>query len=99
MHYRLDVYRPGSSESDGCIKSLGATAAFLSVRVGDLINTKTWERNAELPLLRAVNVEHLISEIPIRINPSGRITHRILLYTESVPDRTETRCRSLGSPK
>jgi hypothetical protein len=49
------------------------------------------------PLLRVVNVEHLISEDSTHgIDPSGRITHRILLYTESVPDTLETRCKSPG---
>jgi len=69
--------------------------AFLPIRSGDLINTKTWE--VEWPLLRVVNVEHLLSEISRGIDPSGRMIHRILLYTESVPDTVETRCKSPGN--
>jgi hypothetical protein len=89
MEYQLEIYRPGSCDSDACIKTLTAATAFLPVRSGDLINTKTWE--VEWPLLRVVNVEHLISEISRGIDPSGRIMHRILLYTESVPNTVKTR--------
>ena len=64
-------------------------------RGGDLINTKTWE--VEWPLLRVVNAEHVISESSRGIDPSGTIIHRILLYTETMPDTAETRCRSLGN--
>ena len=92
MEYHLEIYRPGSSASDGCIKTFTAATPFLPIRGGDLINTKTWE--VEWPLLRVVNVEHLISGISRGIDPSGRIIHRILLYTESVPDTVKTRYES-----
>jgi hypothetical protein len=93
MEYHLEIYRPGSCESDGRIKTFTAATAFLPIRGGDLINTKTLEE-VEWPLLRVVNVEHLISEISRGIDPSGRIIHRILLYTESVPDTVKTRYES-----
>jgi hypothetical protein len=97
MEYQLEIYRPGSCDSDSCIKSFTAAAAFLPIRVGDLLNTKTWGENAvQWPLLRVVNVEHLIRESTHGINPSGRIIHQILLYTESVPDTEELRCNSRG---
>jgi hypothetical protein len=93
MEYQLDIYRPGSCDS--CIKSFTAAAAFLPIRVGDLLNTKTWGENAvQWPLLRVVSVEHLIHESSHGIDPTGRITHQILLYTESVPDTLESRCKS-----
>ena len=60
----------------------------------DLINTETWA--VEWPLLRVVNVEHVISESSRGIDPSGAIIHRILLYTESMPHTAETRCRLIG---
>ncbi len=100
MEYQLEIYRPGACDSDGCIKTFTATASFLSIRVGDLLNTKTWEKPVERPLLRVVNVEHLISEASTQgIDPSGRITHRILLYTEGVPDTVDTRCKSPGNSR
>ena len=94
MEYQLEIYRPGTCDSDSCIKTFAAPVPFFSIRVGDLFNTKTWEKPVEWPLLRVVNVEHLISEASHGIDPGGRITHRILLYTESVPDSIETRCKS-----
>jgi hypothetical protein len=93
MEYQLEIYRPGMCDSDNCIKTFAAPATFFSIRVGDLLNTKTWEKPVEWPLLRVVNVEHFISEASHGIDPGGRITHRILLYTESVPDTVETRCK------
>ena len=95
MEYHLEIYCPGSCNSDGCIKTFTAATPFLPIRSGDLINTKTWE--VEWPLLRVVNVEHVISESSRGIDPSGKIIHRILLYTENMPDTAETRCRSLGN--
>ena len=52
MEYHLEIYRPGSCASDGCIKTFTAASPFLPIRGGDLINTKTWE--VEWPLLRVV---------------------------------------------
>jgi hypothetical protein len=92
MDYSLEIYRPGSCNSDACVKTFTAAAPFLTIRVGDLINTNTWQ--LEWPVLRVVNVEHFISESSQGIDPSGRITHRIALYTESAPDTDETRCKS-----
>ena len=95
MEYQLEIYRPGSSDSGGIIMVFSAPVAFLPIRVGDLLNTKTWGKNVEWPLLRVLNVEHLISEnTDAGIDPGGRITHRVLLYTESVPDKAEPRLRS-----
>lgn len=94
MEYQLEIYRPGACKSDSCIKTFAAPVSFVSIRAGDLLNTRTWEKPIEWPLLRVVNVEHLISEASHGIDPGGRITHRILLYTESVPDSAETRCKS-----
>ena len=92
MQYQLEICRPGNSESGADIKVFSAPMAFLPIRVGDLINTKTWEEDVERRLLRVVNVEHLISEnTAVGIDPAGRITHRVILYTESVPDTAETR--------
>ena len=93
MEYQLEIYRPGSCDRDGCIKVFTATFP-LPIRVGDLVSTKAWDKDVEWPLLRAMNVEHLISETASPgISPSGSITHRLLVYTESVPDTAETRCK------
>jgi hypothetical protein len=98
MEYQLEIYRPGSSDSSGIIRVFSAPVAFLPIRVGDLLNTKTWGKNVEWPLLRVLNVEHLISEsTSVGIDPAGRVTHRVLLYTESVPDTAETRHKSSGT--
>lgn len=94
MEYRLEIYRPGSCRSDGCIQTFTAGTPFLPIRVGDLLNTKTWGKDVQWPLLRVLNVEHVISSASAAgIDPSGNVTHQILLYTESVPDADETRCR------
>ena len=93
MDYQLAIYRPGSCDTSGRIKVLNAAAPFEPIRVGDLINTKEWAKDT--PLLRVVNVEHSISEDSTAgIDPAGRITHRLLVYTESVPDTAEIRCKS-----
>jgi hypothetical protein len=92
MEYHLEIYGPGRSDSNSCIKTFIAAAPFSAICSGDLINTKTWD--IEWPLLRVVNVEHSLSEISRGIDPSGRKLHRIVLYTENVPDTAETRCKS-----
>ena len=98
MEYQLEIYRPGSSDSNGIIRVFSAPVPFLPIGVGDLLNTKTWENDIGWPLLRVVNVEHLISEnTSAGIDPAGRITHRVLLYTESVPDTAETRRKFSGT--
>ena len=83
MEYHLEIYRPGSCSSDGCHKNLYCGEPILADSRGELINTKTWD--VEWPLLRVVNVEHVISESSRGIDPSGTIIHRIFLYTESIP--------------
>ena len=97
MEYHLEIYGPGRSDSNGCIKTFTAAVPFSAIRGGDLINTSAWE--VEWPLLRVVNVEHSITEISRGIDPAGRIVHRIVLYTESVPDTAEMRSRSLGNSR
>jgi hypothetical protein len=92
MDYIVEIYRPGSCNRDACVKTFTTASPFLTIRVGDLINTSTWQ--LQWPVLRVVNVEHFISESSQGIDPSGRITHRIVLYTESAPDTDETRCKS-----
>jgi hypothetical protein len=95
MEYQLEIYRPGSCDSGGIIKVFTVATPFQPIRVGDLLNTKAWHKNLEWPLLRVQNIEHLISEnSSAGIDPSGRVTQRILVYTESVPDTAETRCKS-----
>lgn len=91
MEYQLEIYRPGTHDNHSCIKTFTAPVSFFSILVGDLVNTKTWDTPVEWPLLRIVMIEHLISEVSHGIDPGGRITQRILLYTESVPDTAETR--------
>ena len=95
MEYQLEIYRPGSCDSGGSIRVFTAAAPFEPIRVGDLLNTKAWGQKVEWPLLRVINVEHLISENPAAgIDPAGRIVHRLHVYTESVPDNAKTRCES-----
>jgi len=95
MDYQLEIYRPGTSDSSGRMKVFTAAAPFEPIRVGDLINTKEWANDTKWPLLRVVNVEHLISESSTAgIDPAGKIAHRLLIYTESAPDTAETRCKS-----
>ena len=94
MEYQLEIYRPGSCDSSGIVKVFSTAVPFLTIRPGDLLNTKTWGK-IEWPLLRVLSVEHLISETSAGgIDPSGFFTHRVLLYTESVPDVAETRRRT-----
>jgi hypothetical protein len=97
MEYRLEIYRPGSCDRVGSIKVFSTAAPFLPIRVGDLLNTRTWDKELEWPLLRVLNIEHLISETSSGgIDPSGTITHQVSVYTESVADNAETRCKSPG---
>jgi len=93
MEYRLEIYRPGSSDSHGCIKVFTSAAPFLPLRVGDLLNATPLETDGSVSkLLRVVNVEHLILEKPTGgIDPSGRTIHRALVYTENAADTAETR--------
>jgi hypothetical protein len=90
MDYQLEFYRLGSCDSSGRIKVFTAATPFEPILAGDLINAKEWAKDT--PLLRVLNVEHLISEdSPAGIDPAGRITHRLLVYTESTPDTAEMR--------
>jgi len=93
MEYQLEIYRPGTCDSDGCIKVFTSTAPFLPLRVGDLLNPSTWGKDGYgLKLMRVLSVEHLISEKSgAGIDPSGRIIHRALIYTERVTDTAGTR--------
>jgi hypothetical protein len=93
MEYQLEIYRPGSCDEGGLIKVFTSAAPFLPIRVGDLLNAATWGQDAsEWKLLRVLNVEHLISEKSGGgIDPSGRTTHRALVYTERMVDTAEAR--------
>jgi hypothetical protein len=93
MEYQLEICRPGTWDSDGSIKVFTSTAPFLTLRAGDLVNASTWSKDGSgLKLLRVLGVEHLISErTSAGIDPSGRLIHRALIYTEKVTDSAETR--------
>ena len=96
MEYQLEIHRPGTYDSQGCIKTFTAAAPFFSIRIGDLLNTKTWDTPGKMASVahrddRAFDLRGLACGI----DPVGRITQRILLYTESVPDTAETRCKAL----
>jgi hypothetical protein len=93
MEYQLEIYGPGTYESDGCIKVFNSTAPFLPLRGGDLLNASIWGKNGSgFQLLRVLTVEHLISEkSSAGIDPSGRIIHRARIYTEGVADTPGTR--------
>ncbi|HKD66578.1 MAG TPA: hypothetical protein VKB84_07030 [Candidatus Binataceae bacterium] len=94
MEYILEIYRPGRSNADDCIKTFKAAAPFLPISVGDLLSTKDWDQEGTHyePLLRVVNVEHLIFDrSTIGIDPGGMTVHRMLVYTESVPNSFHVR--------
>ena len=95
LQYRLEIHRPGSCDDQECLKIFTSTAPFLPLRIGDLLNTSAWDRDASgWKLLRVLNVEHVISEKPSAgIDPSGGIIHRALIYTEKVADNAQTRNR------
>ena len=95
LEYRLEIHRPGSCDDQDCLKIFTSAAPFLPLRIGDLLNASEWDGDGSgWKLLRVSNVEHVISEKPsIGIDPSGRIIHRALIYTEKVADNTETRNR------
>ncbi len=92
MEYQLEICRPGTSDSDGCIKVFTSSAPFLPLRVGDLLNASTWGKDGSgLKPLRVLSVEHLISDKPGGgIDPSGRTIHRARIYTEGVADTPGT---------
>ena len=63
MEYQLEIYGPGTCESDGYIKVFNSTAPFLPLRSGDLLNASIWDKNGSgFKLLRVLSVEHFISE-------------------------------------
>jgi len=65
LQYRLEIHRPGSCDDQECLKIFTSTAPFLPLRIGDLLNTSAWDRDASgWKLLRVLNVEHVISEKP-----------------------------------
>ena len=91
MEYQLEIYRPGGYDDVGRIKQFTSTAPFLPLRVGDLLNASTWGCTG-WEFLRVLNIEHMISEKSCGgIDPSGRIIHRALIYTEKVADTAQTR--------
>lgn len=84
MEYRLEIYGIQSRDEADCIKAFSSTAPFLPFHVGDLVDASTWGHMG-CELLRVLSVEHSISEKPaLGIDPSGRIVHRVLIYTEGV---------------
>ena len=94
MEYRLEIYSPGDYDRGDCIKMFITTAPFLPLHAGDLLNASNWERTGS-KLLRVLNVEHLIAEKSAEgIDPSGKIIHRVLIYTEGVADSAQTRYES-----
>ena len=95
LEYRLEIHRPGSCDDQECLKIFTSAAPFLPLRIGDLLNASEWDGDGSgWKLLRVSNVEHVISEKPsIGIDPSGRIIHRALIYTEKVADNAQTRNR------
>lgn len=94
MEYQLEIFSPGEYDKGDCIKVFTSTAPFLPLRAGDLLNASIWGRS-ESKLLRVLNVEHVIVEKSGGgIDPSGRIIHRALIYTEGVADSAQTRHES-----
>jgi hypothetical protein len=91
MEYLLEIYDPEIKT----LKTFRAAVPFQAIRVGDLLNTKQWGTGIQWPLLRILNVEHVLDEkTSAGIDPAGTITHLLRLYTESVPDTAETRRKS-----
>lgn len=94
MEYQLEIYGSEGRDQGDCIKVFTSTAPFLPLRAGDLLNASIWGPTKS-KLLRVLNVEHVISEKSAGgIDPSGRIIHRALVYTETVMDSAETRHES-----
>jgi hypothetical protein len=94
MEYELEIYGPGGCDREDCIKVFTAAVPFLPLRAGDLVNASTWAPTGS-KLLRVLNVEHVISEkSALGIDPSGRIIHRALIYTEEVVDSAHGRRES-----
>jgi hypothetical protein len=94
MEYQLEIHLPGDYDKGDYIKMFTSTAPFLPLRAGDLLDASSWGRTGS-KLLRVLNVEHVIEEKPGGgIDPSGKIIHRALIYTEGVVDSTQTRHES-----
>jgi hypothetical protein len=87
MRYRIEIYRPGKDDLQHCLKTFTSATPFLPVRNGDLIDIERWVPDAPSKLLRVANIEHVISEQSLGIDPSGGTTHRMLIFTEGVPDQ------------
>ncbi|MBV8054800.1 MAG: hypothetical protein JO071_06110 [Deltaproteobacteria bacterium] len=94
MEYQLEIYSSADYDKGDCIKVFTSTAPFLPLHAGDLLNASSWGRTGST-LLRVLNVEHVIAEKPeAGIDPSGKIIHRVLIYTEGVVDNAQTRHES-----
>jgi len=94
MEYQLKIYSPRGYDKEDCIKMFTSTAPFLPLRTGDFLNASDWDPTGP-KLLRVLNVEHVIVEKSGGgIDPSGRIIHRALIYTEGVADSAQTRHES-----
>jgi hypothetical protein len=93
MEYRLEIYQANGGHDQECLKIFTSAAPFLPVRIGDLLNASPWDSHGSgWKLLRVLGVEHVISEKSgLGIDPSGRIIHCALIYTERVADEAQTR--------
>lgn len=91
--YRLEIYLPGACQNDGVAALFESDQPFLTIQRGDLLNRRTWGKNAmalaedaEWTLLRVVTVEHLLWS-----QKGGECIHQIMVFTEAVSDTAEMR--------
>ncbi|MBI5798382.1 MAG: hypothetical protein HZB10_00430 [Candidatus Yonathbacteria bacterium] len=81
--YHLEVYEPGSAEDVLTIfKSINP---FMAIKPGDLLGPYVWGAYPPGAALRIINVEHGVWEV------GGKITHKILVFTEEVEGTPELR--------
>lgn len=82
MKYILEICAPG--ESSEAIKNIESSKPFLSISKGDFLNPRTLDVEVE-GLMCVVNIEHII------FGKDENLTHKICIFTKSVPDTYEAR--------
>jgi len=82
--YILEIYEPGSAYD--CWVSFESENPFQGINTGNLLNPGIWEETMHpTKLAKVVSVEHIIFET------ENRVTHKLCVYTEAVPNTPEVK--------
>jgi len=80
--YILEIYEPGSIYDPWT--SISSASPFMALSKGDLLNPGMWtDTNHPKDVARIVGLEHIVIENDLSV------IHKILVYTELVPNTPE----------